>query len=293
MKRFSILIFYFPIVIYFFASCQSKNDRVVEDEGIGLVSVGDSVLHVRDVEINIPSGLSKADSLEMFNSFVERWVMTMMLKDIAAKNYIDMVEINRIVDDYKNSLIIEHYLQRKNDNTIEISKSKIDDYYEKNKESLKLESPIVKGFFLKVSEKEERLSDLRRWFLSGSEKSVDNIEKYGLRHASQYEYFKDRWIEWSSIAEQIPYRFFDADAFLNSTSNFETSYGGSVYLLRITEYISTGSDMPREYAESVIKRNLEREDRSLSRKNLLKSIYKEGIKEGILKPGLYNPLNLN
>lgn len=270
-------------------SCNSPKKETDSEEDI-LVSVGDSALTLRDVVSRIPSGLSEEDSVEMFNSLTERWVRSMMLKEVASENIADYEKINRMAEDYRNSLIIDRYLRTKQAEADGVSESAVKQYYAAHKEDMKLESPIVKGVYLKVSDSEEKLGDIRRWMVSATSQSVDNIEKYGLRHASQYEYFKDEWIDWEEVAEQIPYRFYDADAFLGTTKDFETSYGGSTYLLHIYEFLPTGSEPPYGYAKKRIAEMLERENKGDYRMRLLSSLYAKGIEDGRLKPGLYDPV---
>ncbi len=269
--------------------CGSPESETIAREGI-LVEVGDSALTVNDILARIPSGLSEEDSTEMFNTLVERWVRTMMLTDVASENVADLEKINRMAEDYRNSLIIERYLRSKQKETPSVSERSVRMYYAAHGEELKLEAPIIKGIFLKVSDSEERLEDIRCWMAAATSSSIDNIEKYGLRQASQYEYFKDNWIDWNEMAERIPYRFYDADAFLGSTKDFETSYGGSTYILHIFDYLPTGSVMPYEYASPRIADMIDREKKNDYRVRLLSSLYAKGIEDGKLKPGLYDPV---
>lgn len=271
------------------AGCGSPEGETAAREEI-LVEVGDSALTVRDIVSRIPSGLSEEDSTEMFNTLVERWVRTMMLTDVASENVADLDKINRMAEDYRNGLIIERYLRSKQEEAPTVSEQSVKMYYAAHGEEMKLEAPIIKGIYLKISDSEERLGDIRRWMASATPSSIDNIEKYGLRQASQYEYFKDNWIDWNEMAEQIPYRFYDADAFLGSTKDFETSYGGSTYFLHIFDYLPTGSIMPYEYASSRIVDMIDREKKSDYRIRLLSSLYAKGIEDGKLKPGLYDPV---
>ncbi len=270
--------------------CDGKEGQTPARENI-LVEAGDSALSVDDVLLHIPSGLAEEDSIEMFKTIVDRWVRNMMLGAIAAENVPDMERIDRLVEDYRNNLIIERYMRTKEEEAPAVSDADIMRYYEVNGDEMLLDQPLVKGIYLKIGEKEERLAEIRKWMKTATEASVDNIEKYGLRQASQYEYFGQRWLEWSVIAEQIPYRFFDADAFLSSTRDFETTYGGSVYLLHISEYLPTGSKMPFEYASVKIAGILANENRDRYRTALMNSIYTRAIREGRLKPGLYNPVS--
>lgn len=271
------------------AGCSSKKPETPSDDKV-LLEVGDSALTVRDVVQLIPAGLTEEDSVEMFNSITERWVRSMMLSDLAQENVADLARINRMAEDYRNSLIIDRYLRSKQEETGEVSDQSVKSYYAEHGAEMKLEAPIVKGIYLKVVDSEENLSDIRKWMSSAKPKDIDKIEKNGLRHASQYEYFEDRWIDWNDIADEIPYRFYDADAFLRSTKDFETNYGGSTYLLHITEFIPSGEVMPYDFAKGKIREMLTREKKGDYRQKLLKSLYRKGIEEGKLKPGLYDPL---
>lgn len=257
-----------------------------------LVTVGDSSLTVSDVVRRIPSGLSEEDSLHLFGRIVDEWVRDLILSDYAEKNISDMEKIDRMVEAYRNDLIVNSYLQSMSEGARkEIPESRIRDYFEANRHNMLLDQPLVKGIFLKVAESNENLPSLRRWFQQFDERSIDEIEKSGLRRALQYKYFKDEWVEWNGISEQIPYRFFDADAFLRSTKFFETADNGSVYLLRISDYVPSESEMPYEFAKNKISDMLQALDVDKYRRNLVSDIYRRMIGEGVLKPGLYDPVS--
>ena len=270
-------------------SCRKDRKSIDKTEEI-LVIAGDSALTVSDVVRMIPRGLSEEDSTALFHTVVDRWVRNMVLSEVASSNLYDKERIDRMVEDYRNDLIVDSYLTSMTDKRSDVDEEEIKKYYISHVEEMKLPAPIVKGIFVKVPEKDERLSDLRRWMKSPNGDAVDNIEKYGLRNASRYEYFMDRWIDWEDVAEQIPYRFFDADAFLQSTKDFETAYGGSTYLLHISEYCLSGEKMPYEYASGVISGILSNGRFVESRNNLIKEIYREKMSEGSLKGELYDPI---
>lgn len=271
-------------------SC-SGPDQAPADENEELVAFGDSALRLRDVISRIPAGLDPVDSLAMFGNLVDEWVRQMALADFAQKNLTDYDRIERMVDAYRTNLIVSSYLQSMAEQSQSvIEETRIKNYFEVNKENMVLEEPIVKGAFLKVNESDESLDRLRQWMSEFSDRSIDRIEEAGLRHASNYQYFKDQWMPWSEIAQQIPYRFFDADAFVKSQNNFETADGGSVYLLHISDYRLSGSIMPYEYARQVISEILESGDITSRTERLISDIYRRQIDEGLLRPGLYDPV---
>lgn len=274
-------------------SCGNKKEIQITDENDDiLVTFNDSSLTVADVVSLIPSGLTAEDSTNMFNSIVEKWVLERSLGDYAEKNIPDMDKIDKMVEQYRANLIVTHYLESMSESARkEVQEDRIKQYYDDNHSEMILEQPLVKGVFIKVADNNESLGDLRKWFASFNEKSLDNIEKSGLRNAQQFKSFTDGWIEWNAVAEQIPYRFSDADAFLKSNKNFETQQGSSIYLLHISEFIPSGSEMPYDYAKIKIAEILQNADVTDYRKKLINEILGRQIKDGTLKPGLYNPLN--
>ncbi len=262
----------------------SKSSEVV-------VSVGDSVLHLDDVIQEIPRGLSAEDSVALMQSIVESWIRRQVLTDIAERRMGNLDEIDRLVDEYRNNLILTRYIA-----TLDVRQSaaeekrQIDSYYKVAGDSMRLEEPLVKGIYLKVSEDERNVEKLREWMRRGDAASIENLERQGLRRAMQYEYFVDRWLPWHEISGLIPYRFYDPDAFLRTTKDFETHYEGSVYLLHISAYVGSGDKMPEDYSRTRIAEMLRHSNISELRKKLISALYSREIEEGRLKGGIYDPV---
>ena len=93
------------------ASCGGNEVPEKTDDDI-LVSVGDSSLTLREVLADIPSGISPEDSTEMFHAIVDNWIRDLMLYGVAVKNVPDIDRIERLVNDYRNNLIIASYLRQ-------------------------------------------------------------------------------------------------------------------------------------------------------------------------------------
>lgn len=274
------------MAILFLAGCKKREIAVEADTDI-LIQVCDSILTTREVTSRIPSGLNETDSIALFNSIVENWLRNRLMSDLAKSNIKDFEKINRLTEEFRNNLIIEEYLKSKEDELKSPEESEIAAYYRIHKEELTTSAPLVKGMYIKIADNDEKLPYVKRWMRNGSPSAIDNIEKHGLREASQYDLFKERWVEWSEIADNIPYRFYDADAFMKSTKDFETSFDGWTYLLHIYDFIPSGQPMPQEYAYKKIEEILNREKVSLMRNEILHSLYQKGIKDKTIKVGKY------
>ncbi|MDE6231362.1 MAG: peptidyl-prolyl cis-trans isomerase [Muribaculaceae bacterium] len=296
-KRFALCRGLFPFGLvsallpaFLLSGCRGgERTRNIADDVV-LVSAGDTSLTLRDAELYIPSGLSEEDSIAMLRQIADRWVRNILLIDLAEKSIPDMEEIDRMVEDYRRDLIVNRYLSSVGETASEASEAQLRQYYNKHREELLLEVPVIKGVFLKVAADNSNLHNIRRWMASGSEASIDRIEKMGLRNAIKYEYFPDRWIDWNIVADQIPYRFYDADAFVEGTRDFETSYDGSVYFLHISEYLPSGTPMPYDYARNRIAGIIGRKSSAAKSEDLFRRLCRERLGDGFLTKGLYDPV---
>lgn len=270
------------------AACSSGRQETPKEDDI-LVSVGDSSLYRRDVERQIPFGLAPEDSTEMFRRIVDSWVETRTLEEVAKENVVDLERIDRLVETYRNRLIVEEYVRKMGENApSDVSKEDIRAYYRQFGDSMMLEQPLVKGIFLRTSERDPELENIRRWVASGLPEDIDNLEKRGLREATGYEYFSDRWVEWDAIGRQIPFRVENPDAFLDANPDFEISHAGSVYILHVTDFVPSGSRMPEDYAMRHISEILSDRRRGEYLRKLKRSIYENAMKQGKLRRGSYD-----
>ncbi|MDE6410646.1 MAG: hypothetical protein K2K81_10460 [Muribaculaceae bacterium] len=261
-----------------------------ETEGDILVSVGDSSLFLADVERLMPGGLSPEDSLDMLHGIIDKWIETRVLEEVAKENVIDLERIDRLTQNYRNRLIVDEYLRQMGENApADVKRSDVENYYRQYGDSMTLDQPLLKGIYLRTSERDPQLDNIRKWLSSGSEEEIDELEKRGLREATGYEYFTDRWVAWDDVARQIPVKVDNADIFLKENRDFEISHGGSVYMLHVSDYVPSGNVMPKEFAMAQISEILSDRRRGEYRKNLKHSIYRKAMKEGLLKKGSYDP----
>lgn len=268
-------------------SCASSDGKREEGKTEVLVSVGDSILTLKEVTGRIPAGLSEADSAAMFSVIVDRWLERVLLSEMAAKNLTNLDKIERLVEEYRTQLIVSAWLDGMDRSYRKgVSKGEVSRWYEEHKQEMLLERPLVKGIYIKLLADDPRLKDVKSWLKMNDEKGIDNIEKYGLEQALQYDCFTDRWVDWQNVADRIPYRFFDPDAFVESTRFFETEDNGAVYLLRIDDYINSGGMMPLEFASVQISETLDRKNAAEYKKELLLNLFRQSQEEGKLKtPG--------
>lgn len=256
-----------------------------------LVAMGDSVLTLSDVVNRIPVGIDEADSVALFHKIVDNWVEGMVLADMASRKLTDLDRIEGMVAEYRNRLIVAEYLKKMRvGKEFKVSADSVRAFYEAHHSEMITETPLVKGIYLKVADGAGAIDEIRRCVFDASGESIDELEKKWTGEAIQYDYFENDWVDWDVIAEQIPYRFYDPDAFLASTGNFETSCNGSTYFLHISAYLPSGSETPFEFASPRISSLLEQAEMASYEEALVEALIKKAMTENNLVAVGYDPL---
>lgn len=271
---------FMPLIIAFAACSGTESDSVEDDV---LVRVGASTLTADDLASNIPYGLSRDDSVKFTRAYIRTWIDNKLVGEIAARNISDTKRIEKLVEDYRNELLMwEYRRQMYAEHAAEsIPVDTLRAFYEANKSDFKLKSPLVKGIYIKVPKDAAGLSDVRKWYRSDKAADIDNLEKYGLSEAIHYDYFRDRWIAWEEVEAKIPFDFGGSpDAFLSRNKTFETTRDGYVYLLSVSEYMPSGSVSPFEAAAESIRELLINRTRVDYDRELRQQLYDEGLKDG-------------
>lgn len=280
------------VALLIIGGCRKKVSPKVEKEDRVLLTIQDENLTMEEVVNRIPVGIDPADSAALFKEIVDVWVAERILGELAQNQLPNIEEIDRKVASYRNRLIAREYLrQMRESREIKVPADSVRRFYDAHKGELLTERPLVKGLYLKISSSSEWLEEVRKLMADASEESMERLESHFGSELLQYDYFANTWVDWQTVADLIPYRFYDPDAFLQSTRDFETSYNGSTYILHITDYLPTGNEQPFEFAKSKIEAVLRQISLSSYEENLVSSLIEKGIKDGKVVKGDYDPVS--
>ena len=213
-----------------------------------------------------------------------------MLVALAGSQLPDLEKIEAMVQRYREQLLANEYRRlMAHDNAKGITPAQIEKYYRSHKQQFTLQRPLVKGIYLKIEQSAPNIDELRTWLKTADSKDIDSLENYGLADAMEYDYFAGTWVDWQAIADHIPYRFDDPDTFVASNTFFEWSANGSIFMLRILDYLKSGNIKPQEFAAAEIRELLIEQSRNDYDRRILSDLYSQGIKSNTIKPGAYTP----
>jgi len=274
---------YFFCFFLFFAC---GNTRMDQSQGSVLVKIKDRVLTCEEIERQIPKGVSSSDSLMRAESLVKKWVIDILMYDVANQNIgDDKAEIDNLVGEYRRSLVRHRYQERivKDKISADISEYDQKKYYDDNKEQFILDENLIKGLFVKVSVSAPELDNMRKWYVSGTEESLEKIEKYSIQNAIIYDYFYDRWEIFDEVMEKIPHQVSNPVQFLKFNNHLEVSDSTHVYFLKISDQLLVGNVAPFDYVRTQIQSMLANKRKIDYLREFGEDLYKDAVKKGEVK----------
>ena len=248
-----------------------------------LASVGTAVLTHAELHDAMPLGLSQTDSAKFAETYIRNWIDDKLIDQIAVHNIPDTREIDRLTEEYRRQLILHEYRNKMAESyaETEFPDDTLKAWYDLYGATLRTTAPLIKGIYLKLPAESPVVADMRRYIRSTKETDIDKIEQNGAPIASDYEYFRDRWVEWSYIEAKLPEYFIgNDDSWLRTNKKLDRTSGGFTHLLDITEYLPTGSKMPYELAMPLIRERLIADSRQEYDRQLRRELYDKALADG-------------
>lgn len=162
MKRLIITTF----LCIFFGSCSNFSNN---NSNNLVARAGENFLY----EDDLPSYVSKDDSLIKISSFIETWAKEKVLYDLSIINLSQSkrAEIDELVDNYRIDLYINSYKDLIVNSKIDsiVTNEQIDSFYSTNVNNFKLNENLVKYRYVKVPNDNININRIRRYIVRMSE----------------------------------------------------------------------------------------------------------------------------
>lgn len=260
-------------------ACGACKERYDHKGKTPLVEVDGNFLYKEDLMSALPVGLSKDDSILFAEHYIRNWAEEILLYEKAADNIPENVDVDKLVENYRKALIMHTYQQELINQKLanDISEQELTDYYEKNKELFKLETPMIKGLFIKVPLTAPQLNNVRRWYRSDKQDAIESLEKYSLQNAVKYEYFYDKWVSVTDVLDMIPLNVDAPETFVGKHRQMELKDTAFYYFLNVRDYLGAGEEKPYEYARSEVKDLLVNQQRVNFMEQVKNDLYQQAV----------------
>jgi hypothetical protein len=247
-----------------------------------IVKINDNVLTKEDLKAVITEGLSPEDSTIAAEHFIRLWINDNLMYAVASKNIADKKHIDRLVNNYRQSLIIYQYKEQLINDKLsrEIDNRSLLDYYEVHKDKFKLDRPLIKGLFLKIPVDAPQIEKVKSWYKSLTPANITNIENYCVRNAAEYGYFVDNWVDFNELTDSWPVNYRNETNVLKNNKYLEQKSDRFYYLLNIVAYSLPGDNAPFEYAKPTIKEMLINQQKIDFFKETEDDLYQKALNSG-------------
>jgi hypothetical protein len=240
--------------VFLLTSCnyvllQEKEDSTSEIVAI----VNTDKLFREDLKNIFPTNISQEDSLILVKSFIQDWAVRKLLLTGAANNNSSetLININKLVQDYKESLLINNYKEEliKQQLDTVISDVEVEQYYLANNENFKLNEVLVKSRYIYFNHAIKDQKEIINLFKSDR---IDDAEELERRQLSfkKYQLNDSVWTELDKVLLNLP---FSKENLLKKSKIIQKQDSLGLYLVAIKEVINRNEIAPLSYIEPTIK----------------------------------------
>lgn len=273
------------VTLFLLSSCDFFNQKKENLKRTPIVKVYDKYLYADEL-MDVTSNSSKEDSAKMAAVYIQDWITRQLLIQNAKKNLSsELLDIDKKVEDYKESLIIFNYeselIRQKLDTSISIDDRM--DYYNKHKENFILDEGIHRMVYIKVL---RVTPNIEMWLsLMKSEKQEDKVLLKSLAKSEAIKYNLNEGV-WKS-KDQICSDLQISDALFSKakTSNkiIRIDEGEMTYLFNQFESKEAGEQAPFDFVNDKIYLLLLNKKKSAFLEGISKEIYNDAIKENAIQ----------
>jgi len=210
-------------------------------------------LYMSDLKGLIKDNMTPTDSALVVNDHVQTWLKNRVLAHTAAGNTPENEKIERLVNDYRSSLLLTEYKQElldsELDTTVTLEELKV--YYDDNKQKYELQGNIAQGMYIKIDRTKPYGSLKRYWDL---DKTTDFDKLVNLAQKESDDYILDtlKWISFDDWEAKLPEGAFKEKYYEDDEDDIYVKNRTHRYFLKINKVLKKGKTAPMEYVQDDI-----------------------------------------
>ncbi len=238
-------------VMLFLVSCHNE---APQDNRVLLAEVGTSKLYKDEVDLMLAANDYGSDSAQFVDDYIEHWAMEELYQHLAARNVASTAEIDKMVEGYRKSLILNLYQESLVNQHLKssVADADIKEFYELNKVLFDSDENMMKGILLVLPTKAPSLNKVRKWCIDMTPEAMESLEAYSAENAVQYDYFMDDWRSFEDLVKRLPLTEGQLLDRLSKKSTIEFKEDGQLYFVCADTIIRQGDTMPIELVSAEI-----------------------------------------
>ncbi len=268
----------FLIGLMLIVSCSPISEN--EAEETVLAKAHNKTLYISELDGMIPDGISEQDSMMIVNAYIERWVRKSLMLHEAERNLPKDLDIDRLVRDYRASLILHNYEQMLVEASLDstITQEELTVYYEKNKEQYQLESNIMRCNFIKIPTTAPDIGKVKKWWNDDDSLA---LMKYSNTYAEAFLLEDSTWHKVDDIAAEFPKGTFSKG--MKSGQALSLKDGDYQYFLKVLETKSQKEIAPLEFIRGQATKFILHNKKIKLLEQKKEELYEKGIRRNYVK----------
>ena len=247
-----------------------------------LASVGDIHLYKDEADIVYAQQGRGADSLSFMQNYIERWAIEALFYQKAKENVVATDEIDRMVENYRASLIQNLYQDRLITQQLlpTISDDEVREFYDREQGLFELTEPYIKGFYVKLPDRVPKLNNVRNWCIRKGQDDLEELEKLCSENGYEYQFFTEEWMPFADLVRKTPLTEQQLMDRLLKKSTIEFKEGKFTYFVCADSILKRNDLKPIEMVSGEIKELLLNSKKAAFIKQVKRSLYKEALQNG-------------
>lgn len=227
-------------------------------KGDVVARAGRDVLYRSDVDALNITGFSPEDSARIVERYIVSWAKSRLLLDMAQSQLSKADrDVEAQLEEYRQQLLVYRYEQQYVEQRLDtaVTDQEYMDFYEANPASFVTHVPLMKGWYIKVSDDSPNLNPIKSIYRSRVEEDRDRLGQLCYTSAEKYYFFED-WVGLDAVVEGTGLDVQELARVLDNRSFIEKNFLGYTYLISVDDYVPAGSLAPYEYCRERIRNHI-------------------------------------
>lgn len=250
-KRFKVY-----LIVFLISSCNLFENKPVR----AIAKYKSNYLFFEDIKKYIPKNLSEKESLVLIENEIVKWAKNHILIEQANIN-LDNDKKNHLLlmaKEYSDELFSFHYKEKIVKSLMDtvINQNSIDEYYKQNKINYKLNEDIVKARFIKISNENFEIPNIRSRFRRFNKSDISFLDSISLQF-SAYSLNDSIWINKDVFFSKFPeVRDYVKNNIVKKNLFYQLEDSLELYLIKVSESALRNDIAPKDYLEPTLRQIL-------------------------------------
>lgn len=210
-------------------------------------------LYLSDMKGMINENTTPADSALIVNDHIQTWVRNRVLAHTASGSTSTNDRIERLVNDYRSSLLLTEYKQQLLDSELDttVTMEELKAHYDENKQKYELQDNVAQGMYFRI-DRTKPYGNLKRWWDLDKTTDFDKLVNLAQKEADDFMLDTLKWISFDDWEAKLPEGAFKEKYYDNGDRDIYVKNRTHRYFLKINKVIRKGKTAPMEYVQDDI-----------------------------------------